>query len=62
MKNTILIGFSLTLSSFLIIGCSDIDSYIQDYPDDNIVEELIEEIIESKLGVEIDLTTFSREE
>jgi len=45
------------LSLVLLCGCSTINEYL----DDNMVEEYFEERIESGTGVDLDLTPFSPE-
>ena len=52
----------LILSLMLFTSCSQLQWFMDNYPEDNIAEELIEEVIEAKTGLEIDLSPFSDED
>jgi len=66
MLNKFIFFSYLVALTFIFTGCQRSDKmfeeYYKSYPDDNVIEEIMEEIIESKLGVDIDLSSSSLEE
>lgn len=46
---------------FLFIACLSSCSLIEDYRDDNIVEEIAESILEKETGIDVDFTPKSPE-
>ena len=54
-----LTSLPIAFISMLVIATAC--SVLQDYPQDNVVEEIVEEIILAECGVDIDLSPFTPE-
>lgn len=63
-KALVTVGLLLLVSAFIIsivMSCSTVKGFLNNYPDDNIIEELAEGVLDNQTGIDLDFTPWSPE-